>query len=102
MFYLKKPAMLKGNVFPKELAQALCVSFTCKGLECPDKENCLFARPRQASDIEMSDIEKIAIHFKMNKHGHLSKYHFRKLKNVSKAVKSVWGGAGGLTNSKAN
>ncbi len=39
---------------------------------------------------------------KMNKHGHLSEYHFRKLKNVSEAVKSVWGGAGGITSSKTN
>ena len=63
MFYLKNPAMLKGAVFPKELAKALCVPYTCKGLECED-ENCPFAHPRQAKDIEMSDIEKIAVHFK--------------------------------------
>ena len=47
-------------------------------------------------------MEKIAVYFKMNKHGHLSEYHFHKLKNVSKAVKSVWGGADGITSSKTN
>jgi hypothetical protein len=102
MFYLKNPAMLKGNVFPKELAKALCVPYTCKGLECPDKENCPFAHPCQATDIEMSDVEKIAIHFKMNKHGYLSEYHFRKLKNLSDAARSIMGGADGITSSKTN
>jgi hypothetical protein len=102
MFYLKNPAMSVGNVFPKELSKPICAPFTCKELECPDEEACKFAHPRNASDIETSDVEKIAVHFKMNKHGHLSEYHFRKLKNVSEAVKSVWGGAGGITSSKTN
>jgi hypothetical protein len=101
MFYLKNPAMLKGSVFPKELAKALCVPYTCKGLEC-DSKNCPFAHPRQAKDIEMSDVEKIAIFFKMNKHGYLSEYHFRKLKNLSEAARSVMGGAEGITSSKTN
>jgi len=102
MFYLKNPAMLKGAVFPKELATAICVPYSCKGLECEDEPNCKFAQPRQAEDIDMSYVEKIAIHFKMNKHGHLSKYHFRKLTNLSEEVKSVMGGAEGLTSSKTN
>ena len=55
----------------------------------------------QGKDIEMSDIEKIAIHFKMNKHGYLSKYHFRKL-NLSEAARSVMGGAERITSSKTN
>ena len=101
MLYLKNMAMLKGAVFPKELATAICVPYSCKGLECDD-EHCKFAHPRQAADIDMSDIEKIAIHLKMNKHSHLSKYHFRKLTNLSKEVKSVLGGAEGLTSSKTN
>ena len=77
MFYFKNPAMSIGAVFLKELSKALCVPYTCKSLKCEDK-NCPFAHPRQPKDIEISDIEKIAIHFKMNKHGYLSEYHFRK------------------------
>ena len=100
MFYLKNPAMLKGAVFPKELAKALCVPYTCKGLEYNDK-NCPFAHPCQPKDIEMLDIKKIAIHFKMNKHGYLSEYHFQKL-NLSEAARSVMGGAEGITSSKTN
>ena len=100
MFYLKNPAMLKGYVFPKELAKTLCVPYTCKGLKC-DGENCPFSHPRQAKDIEMSDVEKIAIFFKMNKHGYLSEYHFRRL-NLSEAARSVMGGAEGITSSKTN
>ena len=101
MFYLKNPAMLKGAVFPKELATAICVPYSCKGLKC-DNKHCKFAHPRQANDIQMLDIEKIAIHFKMNKLSYLSKYHFRKLTNLSEEVKSVMGGAEGITSSKTN
>ena len=101
MFYLKNLAMLTGAVFPKELATAICVPYLCKGLECPN-EHCKFAHPRQAADINMSDVQKIAIHFKMNKHGHLSKYHFRKLTDLSEEVRSVMGSAEGITSSKTN
>ena len=101
MFYLKNPAMSKGAVFPKELSKTICVPYSCKELECPD-EQCPNDHPCQASDIKPLDVKKIAVHFKMNKHGHLREYHFRKIKNVSKAVKSVWGGAGGITSSKTN
>ncbi len=94
--------MLKGNVFPKELAKVLCVPYTCKDLECEDEPNCKFSHPRQAVDIDMSDIQKIAIHFKMNKHGHLSEYNFCKLTNLSKEVKSMLGGAEGITSSQTN
>ncbi len=101
MFYLKNPAMLKGAVFPKELSKTICVLYVCKELECTE-ENRPNAHPRNASDIDLSDVEKIAVHFKMNKHGHLSKYHFCKLKNASETVKSVWGGASRITRSKKN
>jgi hypothetical protein len=102
MFYLKNPSMSVASVFPKDLTKPICAHFTCKELECTDIETCKFAHPRNASDIETSDVEKIAVHFKKNKHGHLSEYHFGKLKIVSEAVKSVWGGAGGITSSKTN
>jgi hypothetical protein len=102
MFYLKNPAMSVALVFPKDLSKPICAPFTCKELECPNEEACKFAHPRNASDIVPSDVEKIAAHFKKNNHGHLSEYHFRKLKDVSEAVKAVWGGAGGITSSKTN
>jgi hypothetical protein len=98
MFYLKNPAMMKGSVFPKELASTLCVDYTCKGCECI-AENCAFAHPRQPKDIEKLDIEKIASFFKQNKHGYLSEYHFRRL-DLSETAKSVMGGAEGITSSK--
>ncbi len=93
--------MLKGAVFSKELSKTICVPYTCKELECPD-EHCKNAHPRNVLEIEPLDVKKIDVHFKMNKHSHLSEYHFRKLNNVSEAVKSVWGGAGGITSSKTN
>jgi len=98
MFYLKNPAMMKGSIFPKELAVMLCVDYTCKGREC-NAENCAFSHPRLPRDIEKLDIEKIACFFKQNKHGYLSKYHFRRL-NLSETVKSLMGGADGITSSK--
>ena len=101
MFYLKNPAMSKGAVFPKELSKTICVPYVCKELECTE-ENCPNAHLRNASDIDLSDVEKIAVHFKMNKHGHISEHHFCKLKNASETVKSVWGGASGITSSKTN
>ena len=100
MFYLKNPAMKLGSVFPKELAVAPCGNYTCKDCEC-NAENCVFAHPHQPRDIEKPDIEKIACFFKQNTHGHLSKYHFRKL-DLSVSAKPVMGGADGITSSKTD
>ena len=100
MLYLKNSAMLKGSVFPKELAVTLCVDYACKGWECTI-EKCAFSPPRQPKDIEKSDIEKIALFFKQNKHDYLSEYHFRRL-DLSETAKSVMGGAEGITSSKTD
>ena len=59
----------------------------------------MFAHPGQQKDIEKLDIEKIASLFKLNKHGYLSKYHFRRL-DLSETAKYVMGGADGIMRSK--
>ena len=100
MFYLKNPVMMKGSVFPKELAVVLCVNYTCKGCKCT-VEKCVFAHPRQPKDIEKLDIDKIASFFKQNKHGYLSEYHFRRF-DLSGTAKSMMGGAEGITSSKTD
>jgi ABC-type oligopeptide transport system ATPase subunit len=84
----------------KHVAHRIAVMYLGRVVELADSQ-ALFAHPRQAKDIKMSDLEKIAIHFKMNKHGYLSKYHFRKL-NLSESARSVMGGAEGITSSKTN
>ena len=78
----------------------LCVNYTCKGHKCT-VEKCAFAHPRQQKDIKKSDIEMIASFFKLNKHGYLSEYHFRRI-DLSEAAKSVMGGAEGITSSKTD
>jgi hypothetical protein len=100
MFYLKNPAMMKGFVFPKELAVTLCVDFACKGRDC-NAENCAYAHPRRSKDIDKLDVDKIACFFKQNKHGYLSEYHFRKIV-LSETAKSMMGGADGITSSKTD
>ena len=92
--------MKLGYVFPKERVVMLCADYTCKSCKC-NAENSAFAHPRQPRDIEKLDIEKIACFFKQNKHGHLRKYHFRRL-DLSAAAKSVSGGADGITISKTD
>ena len=51
MFYLKNPAMMKGSVFPKELAVTLCADYTRKGCEC-NAENCTNAHPCQQGTLK--------------------------------------------------
>jgi hypothetical protein len=46
MFFLSKPAMKASDVFPKGMAESVCVNFTCKGRECT-RENCTFVHPRK-------------------------------------------------------
>jgi hypothetical protein len=46
MFFLSRPDMKASDVFPKGMAELVCVGFTCKGRECT-RENCLFVHPRK-------------------------------------------------------
>jgi hypothetical protein len=39
MFFLSKPDMKASDVFPKGMAELVCLDFTCKGRECT-RENC--------------------------------------------------------------
>jgi hypothetical protein len=49
MIFLSKPDMKVSDVFPKGMAELVCVNFTCKGRECA-RENCTFVHPRNVGD----------------------------------------------------
>jgi hypothetical protein len=51
MFFLSKPDMKASDVFPKGMAESVCVDFTCKGRECTG-ENCTFVHPRKVGDLK--------------------------------------------------
>jgi hypothetical protein len=51
MFFLSKPDMKASDVFPKGMAESVCVDFTCKGRECT-RENCTFVHPRKVGDLK--------------------------------------------------
>jgi len=75
MLHLWNPAINSSSVFPKDLAQKVCVDFTCKGKECI-RENCTHLHPRQARDLDKATVEAIGRHFATSKKGCLSDYHF--------------------------
>ena len=49
MIFLSKPDMTASDVFPKGMAELVCVDFTCKGRECA-RENCTHLHPRKVGD----------------------------------------------------
>ena len=77
MFHLRKPDINSSTVFPMDLAQKVCVDFTCKGKECT-KENCTHLHPCQARDLDRAMVKAIGHHFATTKKGLLSEYHFRR------------------------
>ncbi len=50
MCFLSKPDVKAADVFPKGMAESVCVDFTCKGRECT-RDNCTFLHPRKVSNI---------------------------------------------------
>jgi hypothetical protein len=62
MFFLSKPDMKASDLFPKGMAESVCVDFTCKGRECT-RENCTFVHPRKVGDLKKETINAIGEHF---------------------------------------
>ncbi len=48
MFFLSKPNMKAADVFPKSMAELVCVDFTCKGRECT-RDNCTSYNPGRSA-----------------------------------------------------
>ncbi len=62
MFFLSKPDVKATDVFPKGMAESMCVDFTCKGRKCT-RENCTFLHPRKVSNTKKETVNAIGDHF---------------------------------------
>ena len=98
MFYLKNTNMRAADVFPKDLAEKVCVDFTCKSRECT-KEGCTMKHPRWPRDLAKETNESIARHFETGKHGWCSDYHYRNY-DMPADLNKIMGGSDGPKNSK--
>jgi hypothetical protein len=86
MFFLSKPNMKASDVFPKGMAESVCVNFTCKGRECT-KDNYIFVYPR---------VNAIGKHFLEKRVGWFNEWHFLKVTNeLPKKLKQLMGGKDG-------
>ena len=96
MFYLRSPESRTTDVFPRDLAQKVCVDFTCKGRECT-REPCSFMHPCNPRDMDRATVEAIARNFATTKKGWLSDYHYRNETTLPADVKAMIGGLQGPT-----
>jgi hypothetical protein len=62
MFFPSKPDVKAADVFPKGMAESVCVNFTCKGRECT-RDNCTFLHPTEVSNMKKETINAIGDHF---------------------------------------
>ena len=100
MFHLRNPEINSSTIFPRDLAQRVCVDFTCKGKECI-RENCTHLHPRQARDLDRAMVKAIGRHFATTKKGWLSDFHFRREKFPADVL-AMLGGSEGPSTSKKN
>jgi hypothetical protein len=97
MFFLSKPDMKASDVFPKGMAESVCVDFTCKGRECT-KEDCTFVHPRKVGDLKKETFNAIGEHFLKKRVGWLNEWHFLKVANeLPKKIKQLMGGKDGCS-----
>jgi hypothetical protein len=95
MFFLSKPAMKASDVFPKGMAELVCVDFTCKGRECI-RENCTFVHPRKVGDLKKETVNAIGEHFLKKRVSWFNEWHFLKVANeLPKKIKQLMGGKDG-------
>jgi hypothetical protein len=80
MFFVSKPDMEASDIFPKGMAEFVCVDFTCKGRECT-RENCTFVHPRKVGDLKKEIVNATGKHFLKKRVGWFNKWHFLKVAN---------------------
>ena len=95
MFFLSKPNVKAADVFPKGMAELVCVNFTCKGRECT-RDNCTFLHPRKVSNMKKETVNAIGDHFLEKNVGWFNEWHFLKAMNKLPAkYKKLMGGKDG-------
>jgi hypothetical protein len=80
MFFLSKPNVKAADIFPKGMAESVCVDFTCKGRECT-RDNCTFLHPRKVSNMKKETVNAIGNHFLEKNVGWFNEWHFLKAMN---------------------
>jgi hypothetical protein len=80
MFFLSKPDTKASEVFPKGMAELVCVDFTCKDRE-RTRENCTFVNPRKVGDLKKETVDAIGEHFLEKRVGWFNEWHFLKVAN---------------------
>ena len=96
MFLLFDPESTKSTIFPQGVKDRICVDFTCKGRECKNTNCTTSMHPRRPQNMNKEDVEAIARHFKANKIGWLSAYHFAHL-SLSPEAESLLGDDRGIS-----
>ena len=95
MIFLSKPDMTASDVFPKGMAELVCVDFTCKGRECA-RENCTHLHPRKVGDLKKETINAIGEHFLEKRVGWVNEWHFLNvLSKLPDEFKLLMGGKDG-------
>lgn len=96
MFLLYAPGSTNSNIFPPGVKDRVCVDFTCKGRECTNSTCPSSMHPRRPQNMNKEDVEAIARHFKANKLGWLSAYHFSNL-SLSPEAEALLGDDQGIS-----
>jgi hypothetical protein len=95
MFYLSKLNVKAADVFPKGMAESVCVNFTCKGRE-RTRDNCTFLHPRKVSNMKKETVNAIGDHFLEKNVRWFNEWHFLKAMNELPAkYKKLMGGKDG-------
>jgi hypothetical protein len=95
MFFLSKPDIKASDVFPKGMAESVCVDFTCKGRECT-RENCTFVQTRKVGDLKKETINAIGEHFLEKRVSWFNEWHFLKVTSeLPEKFKQLMGGKDG-------
>jgi hypothetical protein len=95
MFFLGRSDIKASDVFPKGMAELVCVNFTCKGRECT-KKNCPHLHPRKVGDLKKETINAIGEHFLEKRVGWFNEWHFLNvLSKLPDKFKLLMGGKDG-------
>jgi hypothetical protein len=93
MFFLGRPDMKASDVFPKGMAELVCVDCT--------RENCAHLHPRKVSNAKKETVNAIGEHFLEKRVGWFNEWYFLKvLGELPDKFKALMGGKDGRPSKK--
>jgi hypothetical protein len=100
VFYLRNASIIPSDMFPKDIPDKICTTFTCKGKDC-NNVDCNFIHPRRPSELKRETIFGNHQSFHQMRYWLVQQVSFHEDAQISDKIKKLLGNTKGPTRKTA-